>query len=79
MFDPNVGSSLIMDIGYGVVSFSVFGLGVTVDDLMEMAASLVPEELTDAEKGRILKQSLMRWERASAPYTCRANCPTAMR
>ena len=51
VFDPNVGSSLIMDIGYGVVSFSVFGLGVTVDDLMEMAASLVPEELTDAEKG----------------------------
>ena len=49
-FDPNVARSLIMDIGYGTVGFSVFG-SVTVDELVEMAASLVPEELTDAEKG----------------------------
>ena len=49
-FDPNDASSLIMDIGYGVVSFNVFG-SVTVEELVDMAASLVPEELTDAEKG----------------------------
>ncbi len=49
-FDPNDASSLIMDIGYGVVSFNVFG-SVTVDELVSMAASLVPEELTDAEEG----------------------------
>ena len=49
-FDPNVARSLIMDIGYGTVGFSVFG-SVTVDELVEMAASLVPEEITDAVKG----------------------------
>ena len=49
-FDPNVARSLVMDIGHGVVSFNVFG-SVTVEDLVDMAASLVPEELTDAEKG----------------------------
>ncbi|MXY43256.1 MAG: DUF5050 domain-containing protein, partial [Dehalococcoidia bacterium] len=49
-FDPNEASSLIMDIGYGVVSFNVFG-SVTVDELVAMAASLVPEELTEAEQG----------------------------
>ena len=49
-FNPNVASSLIMDIGYGTVGFSVFG-SVTVDELVEMAASLVPEEITDAVKG----------------------------
>ena len=49
-FDPNEASTLIMDIGYGVVTFNVFG-SVTVDELVGMAASLVPEELTDAEKG----------------------------
>ena len=50
VFDPSVARSLVMDIGYGVVSFNVFG-SVTVDELVSMAASLVPEELTDAEKG----------------------------
>ena len=49
-FDPNVARSLVMDIGYGVVSFNVFG-SITVDELVSMAASLVPEELTDAEQG----------------------------
>lgn len=49
-FDPNVARSLVMDIGYGVVSFYVFG-SVTVDELVAMAGSLVPEELTDAEQG----------------------------
>ena len=49
-FDPNLARSLVMDIGYGVVDFSVFG-SVTVDDLVAMAASLAPEELTEAEKG----------------------------
>ena len=49
-FDPNDASSLIMDIGYGVVSFNVFG-SVTVDELVAMASSLVPEEFTDAETG----------------------------
>ena len=49
-FDPNVARSLVMDIGYGVVSFNVFG-SVTVDELVAMADSLVPEELTDAEGG----------------------------
>ena len=49
-FDPNVARSLIMDIGYGTVGFSVFG-SVTVDELVSMAASLVPEEITDAVKG----------------------------
>ena len=49
-FDPNVARSLIMDIGYGTVGFNVFG-SVTVDELVSMAASLVPEELTDAEQG----------------------------
>ena len=49
-FDPNEASTLIMDIGYGVVSFNVFG-SVTVDELVAMAASLVPEELTEAEQG----------------------------
>ena len=49
-FDPNVARSLVIDIGYGVVSFNVFG-SVTVDELVAMAASLVPEELTDAEAG----------------------------
>ena len=49
-FDPNDANSLIMDIGYGVVSFNVFG-SVTVDELVAMASSLVPEELTGAEKG----------------------------
>ena len=49
-FDPNVARSLVMDIGYGVVSFNVFG-SVTVDELVSMAASLVPEELTDADTG----------------------------
>ena len=49
-FDPNVARSLVMDIDYGVVSFNVFG-SVTVDELVAMASSLVPEELTDAEKG----------------------------
>ena len=49
-FDPNVARSLVMDIGYGTVEFNVFG-SVTVDELVDMAASLVPEELTDAEKG----------------------------
>lgn len=47
-FDPNVARSLVMDIGYGVVSFNVFG-SLTVDELVSMAASLVPEELTDAD------------------------------
>ena len=50
VFDPNVARSLVMDIGYGVVSFNVFG-AVTVDELVAMADSLVPEELTDAEEG----------------------------
>lgn len=50
VFDSNAASTLIMDIGYGVVSFNVFG-SVTVDDLVAMAASLVPEELTGAEQG----------------------------
>ena len=49
-FDPNEASSLIMDIGYGVVTFNVFG-SVTVDELVDMAASLEPEELTEAEQG----------------------------
>ena len=49
-FDPNVARSLVMDIGYGTVEFNVFG-SVTVEELVDMAASLVPEELTDAEKG----------------------------
>ena len=49
-FDPNDARSLIMDIGHGTVEFNVFG-SVTVDDLVAMAASLVPEELTGAEKG----------------------------
>lgn len=49
-FDPNAARSLVMDIGHGVVGFSVFG-AVTVDELVEMVASLVPEEITDAEKG----------------------------
>ncbi len=49
-FDPNVARSLLMDIGYGVVSFNVFG-SVTVDELVSMAASLVPEELSEAEQG----------------------------
>ena len=48
--DPNVARSLLMDIGYGVVSLNVFG-SITVDELAAMASSLVPEELTDAEKG----------------------------
>ena len=50
VFNPNAALSLIMDIGYGTVDFNVFG-SVTVDELVAMAASLVPEELTDAEKG----------------------------
>ena len=50
VFDPNATLSLIMDIGYGTVEFNVFG-SVTVDELLEMAASIAPEELTDAEKG----------------------------
>ena len=50
VFDPNAASSLIMDIGYGVMSFNVFG-SVTVDDLVSTAALLVPEELTGAEQG----------------------------
>ena len=50
VFDPNVARSLVMDIGYGVVSFNVFG-SVTVDELVAMADSLVPEELIDAEGG----------------------------
>ena len=50
VFDPNVARSLVMDIGYGTVEFNVFG-SVTVDELVEMAASLVPEEITDAVKG----------------------------
>lgn len=50
VFDPNAASTLIMDVGYGVVSFNVFG-SVTADELVDMAASLAPEELTDAEKG----------------------------
>ncbi len=49
-FDPNDASSLIMDIGHGTVEFSVFG-SVTVDELVAMAASLVPEELSEAEQG----------------------------
>lgn len=49
-FDPNDASTLIMDVGYGVVSFNVFG-SVTVDELVAIAASLVPEELTEAEQG----------------------------
>ena len=49
-FDPNVARSLVMDIGYGTVEFNVFG-SVTVEELVDMAASLVPEELTDAEGG----------------------------
>ncbi len=49
-FDPNDARSLIMDIGHGTVEFNVFG-SVTVDDLVAMAASLVPEELTGAEQG----------------------------
>ena len=49
-FDPNVARSLVMDIGYGVVSFNVFG-SVTVDELVSMAASLVPEELSESEQG----------------------------
>ena len=46
-----------MDIGHGTVEFYVFGSvtvdegSVTVDELVAMASSLVPEELTDAEKG----------------------------
>ncbi len=50
VFNPNAARSLIMDIGYGTVEFNVFG-SVTVDELVAMAVSLVPEELTDAEKG----------------------------
>ncbi len=50
VFNPNAALSLIMDIGHGTVEFSVFG-SVTVDELVAMASSLVPEELTDAEKG----------------------------
>ena len=50
VFDPNVARSLVMDIGYGTVEFNVFG-SVTLEELVDMAASLVPEELTDAEKG----------------------------
>ena len=49
-FNPNAAISLIMDIGHGTVEFSVFG-SVTVDELVAMASSLVPEELTDAETG----------------------------
>ena len=49
-FDPNVARSLVMDIGYGVVSFNVFG-SITVDELVSVAASLVPEELSEAEQG----------------------------
>ena len=50
VFNPNAAISLIMDIGHGTVEFSVFG-SVTVDELVAMASSLVPEELTDAETG----------------------------
>ena len=56
-FDPNEASSLIMDIGYGVVTFNVFG-SVTVDELVDMAASLEPEELTEAEQGPYLQAVL---------------------
>ena len=49
-FDPNVARSLVMDIGYGVVSFNVFG-SITVEELVSVAASLVPEELSEAEQG----------------------------
>ena len=51
VFDPDDARSLVMDIGYGVISFNVVLGSVTVDDLVSMAGSLVPEELTDAEKG----------------------------
>ena len=51
VFDPDAARSLVMDIGYGVISFNVVLGTVTVDDLVSMAGSLVPEELTDAEKG----------------------------
>ena len=51
VFNPDAARSLVMDIGYGVISFSVTLGSVTVDDLVSMAGSLVPEELTDAEKG----------------------------
>ena len=50
VFNPDNALSLIMDIGHGTVGFNVFG-SVTVDELVAMASSLVPEELTDAEKG----------------------------
>ena len=50
VFDPNAALLLIMDIGYGTVEFNVFG-SVTVEELVAMAASLVPEELAVAEKG----------------------------
>ncbi len=51
VFDPDAARSLVMDIGYGVISFNVVLGTVTVDDLVSMAGSLVPEELTDEEKG----------------------------
>ena len=57
VFNPDSALSLIMDIGHGTVEFYVFGSvtvdegSVTVDELVAMASSLVPEELTDAEKG----------------------------
>ena len=57
VFNPDNALSLIMDIGHGTVGFNVFGSvmvdegSVTVDELVAMASSLVPEELTDAEKG----------------------------
>lgn len=47
-FDPSAARSLVMDIGHGVVGFSAFG-AVPVDELVAMAASLVPEEITDAK------------------------------
>ena len=50
VFNPDSALSLIMDIGHGTVEFYVFG-SVTVDELVSMAASLVPEELSESEQG----------------------------
>ena len=50
VFNPDSALSLIMDIGHGTVEFYVFG-SVTVDELVAMASSLVPEELSESEQG----------------------------
>ncbi|MYB50349.1 MAG: hypothetical protein F4X72_13985 [Dehalococcoidia bacterium] len=69
VFDPNAASTLIMDVGYGVVTFNVFG-SVTVDELVAMAASLVPEELTEAEQGSY-PQAVRGREHPSVRSQCR--------